>query len=756
MGDETPDYLIPRMGERPVSSARQYQTATLTRMLSKEQPLQPLSIPVSVPKQNEVAAGAPAEGVLLMHQQSWVIEGTALGPLAHSVCLAPGEITQIAIRNRTRSVMENSVDVGVQNEFVTSSGRSSTEAQENERIKARESTHGTTAQSSNSTSAEGSTGFIVTASGGTSLTESSQANTNLGSRQVSEQANQAVHQQANNQAARARARSSVSVQEVSESDSLEIKTRVLANYNHMHALTMQYFEVEQVYQLQTRVVDAERLLFVPLKSIDFADKDQTARAIGKYRDHMIGAARDLGLEHVAAKLDAGRFSGANLQEQLKDLNSRIKSLTAVDVSPDEQATATSENDPDIDVDALDSSTTNLTSVTNIDAARKRVDGLRKELDDIEDSVLEARDAMRSLGVSGASRDSDDAQKASLAARGKAQRQLRIATARLQAVKARFSDAEIRLQELLNELEQLRYLKKQSELADQFSGESGEKTLRKVLQANELAINQGIWLRLDSSEVSALMMQLTMNGDRLGDTIDPTPVAVAGNRVAFRWRFRDTEEGRAAADRFAARFVGKRELLHSVSLPTGGIFGEAVLGESNAAEKIDLSRFWNWSDSLPPIRPAEIASLGVTDEAQLRAPSSVEAPNSTINFGDVIFPDSPSRTSAIAQTLSNSEMFRDLSGQEATAALAKTAQQLSAEGASKAGEMAGQNYRRFLKFRQAIGESVLGLGAGKKMNPTLTGGAINAQGGVQGVAAAGSQNPAKTRPTPNVSFTKGGK
>lgn len=34
----------------------------------------------------------------------------------------------------------------------------------------------------------------------------------------------------------------------------------------------------------------------------------------------------------------------------------------------------------------------------------------------------------------------------------------------------------------------------------------------------------------------------------------------------------------------------------VSLPTDGMIGEAVLGETNVSEKTDLTRFWNWKDS----------------------------------------------------------------------------------------------------------------------------------------------------------------
>lgn len=47
---------------------------------------------------------------------------------------------------------------------------------------------------------------------------------------------------------------------------------------------------------------------------------------------------------------------------------------------------------------------------------------------------------------------------------------------------------------------------------------------------------------------------------------------------------------------------------TISLPTSGMIGEAVLGETNVSEKIDLTRFWNWQDS--PIDKMEIDHKGL--------------------------------------------------------------------------------------------------------------------------------------------------
>jgi len=46
---------------------------------------------------------------------------------------------------------------------------------------------------------------------------------------------------------------------------------------------------------------------------------------------------------------------------------------------------------------------------------------------------------------------------------------------------------------------------------------------------------------------------------------------------------------------------------SITLPARGMLGEAVLGQCNSAEKIDLTRFWNWQDS-PTTDPLDLENF----------------------------------------------------------------------------------------------------------------------------------------------------
>src|SRR6185295_10199702 len=78
-----------------------------------------------------------------------------------------------------------------------------------------------------------------------------------------------------------------------------ISTRVVANYNHMHALTVQYYEVVQVYRTEVAVVKADQVVFIPIALIDF-DNDDTIR---RFRDVLARRALNFNIRDALRNLD---------------------------------------------------------------------------------------------------------------------------------------------------------------------------------------------------------------------------------------------------------------------------------------------------------------------------------------------------------------------------------------------------------------------------------------------------------------------
>lgn len=673
------------------------------------------------PPGQALASARPATGVLLTHEQSWTLEGIAYGELLHSVCLAPGEITQIAISNDTQSVLANSADVASQSESLDQTGASGSSLDESENAAARESSQGgSTASSASASMQAGASGILAGfgVSAGASAAASSAVRTSYmtSARDVSDETNQSVHQSALDAAELARRRHTAAVREVSESDSLELQTRVVANYNHMHALTIQYYSAVQIRRLRTRVVDARRMLFIPIKPIDFGRRDVARSAIHRYRTQVVAAARAAGLEGPATWIelvmgdDAGRIDGGSgLSGDLR--NDRLDKVWN---RPAELERA-------------------------VHAATNDLHTARTAAEQASDAELRARDAIR------------NAKDAGLADRAVLQRALQAASAESDAANAKAaaaadlvaslerdaSDAERRrrhLEEILHGFldddapDATEDAGAASDVVEKFIFDSStfdaiETRVYQALADNSSAVNGGIWMRVDPSEFAALLEGATFQGERLRATLDPAPVVVSGSHVGFRWNHADPQD----AEAFRDGYVGQEEFEHAVPLPTGGLFGEAVLGTSNSAEHLDITRFWNWSDALPPIRPTQIDPIGQHDEAPLAAPTLPDVPAAATDLGPISFPTVESGIPAVSQAMSNPDFFNDMSGTKAAAALAKSAVQLAGDASDRAGQLASSNYQRFLQLQRKIAEQTLdaqGQARKKSLDPTEAGAALN--------------------------------
>ena len=72
---------------------------------------------------------------------------------------------------------------------------------------------------------------------------------------------------------------------------------------------------------------------------------------------------------------------------------------------------------------------------------------------------------------------------------------------------------------------------------------------------------------------------------------------------------------------------------TIGLPTRGVLGEAVLGSCSSAEKIDLTRFWNWQDAPGDQAPG----IGMVQLPTTTPPltTGVTAPNSLTNLPPLI-------------------------------------------------------------------------------------------------------------------------
>ena len=279
--------------------------------------------------------------------------------------------------------------------------------------------------------------------------------------------------------------------------------------------------------------------------------------------------------------------------------------------------------------------------------------------------------------------------------------------------------------------------------------------------------------LTSSDVLMALGDTSYDGKPVLDLVDPTPVAIEGNQVVFRMpglRLSPEDEVPAKGDSDWATWVDEVGLLQDgsadslVPLPSGGVFAEAVLGRSNSAEKLDLTRFWNWQDSPIPLQPPEIASIAMGGRGQQVEIELPDGGTPTLIPQQAPAAPDPTGLAAVLQTMAAGSMFRDMSAAASTADLAKKAAELAVQQNTATQTQAGTNMKvaadKDVQLEQIkaqkegakldLAKKVLETSASKgiaSQNPSVQGGILNAARATESPASGGAAGaPGQTSPT----------
>jgi hypothetical protein len=225
-----------------------------------------------------------------------------------------------------------------------------------------------------------------------------------------------------------------------------------------------------------------------------------------------------------------------------------------------------------------------------------------------------------------------------------------------------------------------------------------------LQANVAHYGQAILQSLDTATIAGLLAPFTWNGKPLVELVEPTPVTVAGNFLVLRAPVDADEDSGVHGKAWSALLdqlgIGSRSDERLVPIATGGVFAEAVLGRSNSAEKLDITRFWNWQDSPAPLTPPEIAPVttGTRATPEDLRPGQLGPP--VVNIMTPTALPEPTGLSAVLNAVTAANIFRDMSGLAGTQALAQQAVSETLGAATAAGQMANETLRAEIQRQMA--------------------------------------------------------
>jgi hypothetical protein len=238
---------------------------------------------VDVPK-----AATLGIGYVVGLRQVWVPAGYSLGDLLYSLPLAPGERQQVAVIERREELAvretESFLDVEQQrfDELADSSTQATFQSAYKEKQRGGSSMH-TESANSGIGFAGGIGGLVgqgvlagIGVAGGHGSTSSSGSTSSWqkGSRDFVSSATEDFHSALHRTASASRSTNRVGVRLASASDTRSITTKIVANHNHSHALTMQFWEVLRHFGVSSEVDDVQLVAFVPLELIPWLPEAQ--------------------------------------------------------------------------------------------------------------------------------------------------------------------------------------------------------------------------------------------------------------------------------------------------------------------------------------------------------------------------------------------------------------------------------------------------------------------------------------------------
>jgi hypothetical protein len=729
---ESPADLIPKSGEFPTERV-QYTSLVLDQILRPDNA--PPLIDLAGPDFSPIDAAQVADtdfgfttlglGMLLTLNQSWFMQGVTLGHLLHSMALAAGESTRLAVIDWSRKSSAGQTEAIGETEDLsqeTSRNRSISEVTE---AVAREAQSGFSHTESQSTTkqAGASAGISIGPFGGgasasisKTTTSADSYATSAGSREVGASMLQNASDRTHQHAHAARTRRASVVREVSQTEHESVSTRVITNYNHMHALTVQYYEVLQIYRTETSLTRCDRVVFVPFKLIDFSNVDLLRRFRGALIDAALTpAVRDTLLNFDTLELAPERNAvfpglGGSIRDVLA--NPRILPRRLLLARRGIEETGGEPPEPDIDepepptrpprppalddvADTLWTAASKLSSFFGTRTVRRGSQSLFVPSDvRIEEGAVQS--PVRALKLAFVLRDGTHIVDLSSSIAMSEVDRIAIVGSNPAADVAATGVLALSRNGIVFPLElptvTVAKGATETKLID-VRAAGADVNLVQHLADNRLHYSQAVFRSLDSAMIAGLLapFRITLNGEQfpLVQVAEPIPLRIVGNALAFKINtdpVNDAEWRQFMTDRGLTIGQSKVDI---VPLSSGGIFAEAVLGRFNCAERLDLSRFFNWQDSPIPIQPTDIAAIqtGTRAQAENLTPGQFSAPLVNITpFGAL--PDPTGLAGALA-AVQNGSMFRDMSGLADTIKLATEAAKLSAAGATAVGAQAGE-------------------------------------------------------------------
>ncbi len=590
---------------------------------------------------------------VLDYRQRWYALGHSLGEIKYSLPLAPGESAQLAVIEWSRTDTASRFDSVTAREELAHWQKRDRTIEETIDSGLKESqggwswAGGLSSGMAYDAKAYGQYTGNWAAGGGTS--------NSWGDRDLEAESLQELHDTISQATSYTRSLNSTVIVQASQAELNNVQTRRVANHNHCHALTVQYYEVLRHFRLRTEYVGTRHAVLIPFSTFSFtrgialrfrtlleqALLDRSVLAffdalvrldLDVYPDRPVGPGAAAGQTYytgtasglvVAAQafplypLDGGMVveKGSSIHVTATAQPGLIKfPITG-------QPTARYDVDGQHGAPAPDNGTWPMPGAPSFSLLAK----IGPDFYAVgKDATFVAKsDGVLSLWFNDATTGDNE---------GTA-----VAAVTVTAPQAAVPPDQAKVPQRIEDPKEADRIK--------------EAFLLKHLNANIGYYNRAVWVLMDPVE-RRLYLEMTLGDSDLLAAIDDKPIAVSGNRVAFIY---DGPMPSAASDDAAL------EPLESiVTLPTRGLFAEAQLGHCNSCEKRDVTRMWNWTEMTAEEPPA-IGGIEPGPRGQAPTVTPAQLPSNVIQIAPTPAAPDPTGLAAALKLLATPGIFRDMSG-----------------------------------------------------------------------------------------------
>lgn len=671
-----------------------------------------------------------AHGHILQYKSEFCDDGHGLGQLLYSLPLAPGQKKQIVVFDwERREAIANSQEIDFEESLSHSLSRDR-DIQEIAAGMVAETVSGKSAATTASIGGGLFGGFFGIA-GGVGHARSTASQNSL--RNVSSSDHQKLKDKVLQSTNAVRSLRSTVVQTVAQGERFEVSAESVANYNHCHAITIQYYEVLRHLKVKQRFAGARECLFVPLLMSSF-DLEKALRWKEPLKagllDKSLSKAFDAS-DRIAHRWEEDDFPGGTFaSENIISANGYLKIKFQFERPADKfeleddiergpisvfegraiyhkikVAQFVEENwkpfESVVGTNTAEFFENNIKYAKDKDSVFHKMLGediVRKILEKMIFSVLnEAGEVLKVLTI-------DTTLTSRYQRNGKMTISLRLGATDIKREDFNYLKVSIELNNnetlppniaiihsglMRYKTEHFEdYLFRYQYIGDDISGsdsaviytrpsnkELSDPRQEDVILSNQLIahlnnnleyFHKVLWMNMSAERRFMLLDGIILNGKGQGRSVaslvENELLTIIGNSLVFPVAPGLNLNPDFGANQSLNEFyqVSASEPIN-ISIPTKGVYAESVMGQCNACEEKDESRFWRWEESPIPDSPTTINPINTDSRNQPAALHTSALPGSSINIQTPQNAPDPTGIAGVLGLLANSDLFNDITG-----------------------------------------------------------------------------------------------